>query len=142
MNTTIFETAKALQNAGFPQPEPAPGQFWYNQKGLLHVVFIEGGEGRCFLSIADGDAWPCVDEGYIFAPQAHDILAQLAKDIYPNLIRVDISSYNSEFPKQVQAPQFCIYSLPDNQLSVLQFEFQTNPHEVAAKSYLQLHKPA
>jgi len=121
--TVTFETAKALRDAGFPQPEPAPGQFWYNQKGLLHVVFIEGGEGRCFLSVDDGDAWPCVDEGYIFAPQAHDTLAQLPKGVWglskgEDLWHVLIETFNRIL------------------------ESDKSPHEAAAKAYLQLHKTA
>lgn len=117
MNTTIFETAKALRDAGFPQPERAPGQFWYNQKGLLHVVFIEGGEGRCFLSVDDGDAWPCVDEGYIFAPQAHDILAQVPG--------CDIGYYPENSDGWVS---FYDYGETTNE--------DKNPHELAAKLYL------
>ena len=40
-NLVSFETAKALKAAGFPQPEPEFGQFWYslgNWKGQMHDV--------------------------------------------------------------------------------------------------------
>lgn len=33
-----FETAKALKEAGFPQPEFETGQFWYNDLGALTFV--------------------------------------------------------------------------------------------------------
>lgn len=133
MNTVTFETAIALKDAGFPQPERAPGQFWYNQKGLLHVVFIEGGEGRCFLSVDDGDAWPCVDEGYIFAPQAHDILEQLPEGW--------ILSLNE---KGAKTTKWCcrnlsqpIYDVFENGMEVFYGEFL---HDAAAKAFSELKK--
>ena len=75
-NTVSFETAKAMKKAGLPQPEPAPGQFWYNERGEIHVVYTEGADGCCFIDMNSGDAQPyAAKEVFVFAPQAHDILA-------------------------------------------------------------------
>lgn len=39
-----FETAKKLKAAGFPQPEPAVGQVWYNDLGFPSVCVRRLGE--------------------------------------------------------------------------------------------------
>lgn len=45
MNHIKFETATRLKEAGFPQPEPKAGQFWY-------IKVYEGGTaGHCALCI-------------------------------------------------------------------------------------------
>lgn len=38
MDIVTFETAKRLKDAGFPQPAPAFGQFWYDDRGVLFFV--------------------------------------------------------------------------------------------------------
>ena len=38
MDILTFKTAIRLKEAGFPQPEFAPGQFWYDQNGLSFVI--------------------------------------------------------------------------------------------------------
>lgn len=80
MKNVSFETAKALRDAGFPQPEPAFGQQWYfpETKELFLVTFVYSNgkvdycmEGSQVVMLED------MPEGAIFAPQAHDILSAL-----------------------------------------------------------------
>lgn len=78
MKNVSFETAKALRDAGFPQPEPAEGQFWYDAGAGVWVVGESGLlvfrslSSRAAINIADMDM-----SGIVFAPQAHDILFAL-----------------------------------------------------------------
>lgn len=85
-NIVSFETAKRLKEAGFPQPEPEFGQFWYNGSDLLVVVKYLGAKEwiACPLS---GANWtrlfsaafqrPIVFGEPVFAPSATDILREL-----------------------------------------------------------------
>lgn len=71
-----FETAVRLKEAGFPQPTPEAGQWWYNPNGILFVVYlahetVELHEmGRRNTSV--GHYW----EDWTFAPTATDILRE------------------------------------------------------------------
>lgn len=75
-NVAIFETAVRLKEAGFPQPMPGAGQFWYNETGIAGVL-ISSVEWRGF----DGDAETVLDgyfiRDFVFAPTATDVLEQL-----------------------------------------------------------------
>jgi hypothetical protein len=79
-DTVTFETAVRLKEAGFPQPTPEAGQWWYNPNGILFVVYlvhelVELHElGRRNTSI--GHYW----EDWTFAPTATDILRELSSD--------------------------------------------------------------
>lgn len=83
MKNVSFETAKALRDAGFPQPEPAEGQFWYNPDYGLFVVgrrsFIDGTMRNIFYFETGKTYEKSVDSFSlcVFAPQAHDILFAL-----------------------------------------------------------------
>lgn len=82
-NNTTFETASALKQAGFPQPEPEPGQVWYDgtktpcivletetdEFGDVFVNFWSGYERGCLVSI--------FLEKMIFAHGPADILREL-----------------------------------------------------------------
>lgn len=57
-----FETADSLRDAGFPQPAPKFGQFWYTKDGRMGLL-------------TDEAAW--MDNGKVFAPSATDILEHL-----------------------------------------------------------------
>lgn len=128
MKTTVtFETAIALRDAGFPQPEPAFGQFWYDAGAGVWVVGESGLlvfrslSSRAEIDIADMDM-----SGIVFAPQAHDILAELESDF-------DISCL------QDKNWMVICRNAADQPIS---YFTEPNPHEAAAKAYLQLHNPA
>lgn len=127
MNTVNFETAKALQDAGFPQPEPAPGQFWYNTKSKRLCVVTFNKANWQFRVSYFGSATATggyLNESFVFAPQAHDVLEQLGWEFY---LLFDQT-----------APQW-ICNQPNNEVGIWT---DKNPHEAAAKAYLQLRKPA
>lgn len=74
-----YETAKRLKQAGFPQPEPAFGQVWYELHVSRYVISstnngISGGweDGETFE-----DAPFSSMNADIFAPTATDILKEL-----------------------------------------------------------------
>ena len=45
MNTVSFETAKRLKEAGFPQPDPEFGQFWYHNAGSQIAIMESNDAG-------------------------------------------------------------------------------------------------
>ena len=77
---TSFETAQKLKVAGFPQPEPAEGQFWYNAFEDRFVV-ISMSDRRAFVGYCGHTKTAAIllDQFAfsIFAPTATDILEQL-----------------------------------------------------------------
>lgn len=91
-DVVTFETAKALKEAGFPQPEPENGQFWYDAEQDLGVL------GNCISATFDftwcsvGDNYDGHDDHYentdsilkeyVFSPTATDILRELPEDTY------------------------------------------------------------
>lgn len=116
--TVTFETAKALRDAGFPQPESvAKGQYWYSANGGEDMLFS-------VVSFLEETTKTVKKKGWIFAPQAHDVLEQLGWEFY---LLFDQT-----------APQW-ICNQPSNEVGIWT---DKNPHEAAAKAYLQLHKPA
>lgn len=77
-NTVNFETAIALKEAGFPQPEPKFGQFWYDAGAGIWVVGESGPLVMRSLSSRAEMALEDVDENAaVFAPTAIEILEQL-----------------------------------------------------------------
>jgi hypothetical protein len=82
MDIVSFETAKKLKEAGFPQPEPAVGQVWYNEIGFPSLLTRNMGEGEWrFVLLASGEVrFDLVDFGRtFFAPTATDILPLLGE---------------------------------------------------------------
>ena len=80
-NVVSIETAKALRDAGFPQPKPEPGQFWYDYTKRLFVIAAVGTTSITGMWIERGTAFQSkMNEFDIFAPTATDILEQLGYD--------------------------------------------------------------
>jgi len=68
-----FETSIRLKDAGFPQPSPKAGQFWYGKNREVGYIFYH--ERLALLSgeIVYFDA----PEKCVFAPTSTDILREL-----------------------------------------------------------------
>lgn len=91
MDIVSFETAKKLKEAGFPQPTPAPGQFWHegNEGGLFVIGRVYGDKMTgCYI---ESERTPqhlvferaTMNGKEIFAPTATDILRLLPdQDFY------------------------------------------------------------
>ena len=74
-----FETAKALKEAGYPQPEFEAGQFWYDLDGTL---FIKSRHPFRFLSPESGGIW-ILDisfEERFYAPSSTEIIEHVGKE--------------------------------------------------------------
>ena len=88
-NRVTFDTAKRLKEAGFPQPTPQVGQFWYQEyTGKLTIIY-EVQEGQVYrhnIPPGKGSLSAQCDltsflEATIFAPTATDILQLLPSDL-------------------------------------------------------------
>jgi len=73
-------TCLRLKELGFPQPQPASGQFWYGPKGGLLWLVLTDKHGPIFTQLGTTDH---VNEyfdamvGFVFCPSLEDITAQL-----------------------------------------------------------------
>lgn len=104
-NVVTYETAVKLKAAGFPQPEPQAGQFWYKKHPstaitldfVQSVEYNQEGEKQFYTlwvgtDDTGGNFYTIKNHKLIFAPTATDILEQLpgyeigffptAKDLY------------------------------------------------------------
>lgn len=77
-NVCTPETARALEAAGFPQPEPEPGQVWYNTFGTPYVILSVIAPG---VLLAVDMKQEVMRNRYMrvncFAPTAADVLREL-----------------------------------------------------------------
>jgi len=78
MDIVSLETAVKLKEAGFPQPEPVIGQFWYgvDEKLLVITHAVEYTPGFVRLN-GLREVWTANGEAFtdgVFAPTAADIL--------------------------------------------------------------------
>ena len=81
MSYVTFETALRLKEVRFPQPKPAPGQFWYDGNEDLYVIQQDqGSDGVCgaFMDMDDTFVEP-QNEFDVFAPTIEDIMPRLPK---------------------------------------------------------------
>ncbi len=77
-NITTFETARALKEVGFPQPEPEAGQVWYDKDGERFVCLSSTGY---MVAVDGGDVFQAPDmSGLIYAATATDILRELDEE--------------------------------------------------------------
>lgn len=132
--TVSDETAVVLKEAGFPQPKPQTGQYWWHKhpsraKTLDFVQDVEIIEkNECFYTIWVGDEdtggnfYACNDHNLIFAPQAHDILEQMP-------------GYLCAVERYSNGP--VVYEIWRHGALIAEGE---NIHEAAAKAYLSISK--
>lgn len=80
MQHVSHQTAIALRDAGFPQPEPAPGQYWYDLSGEIIQVLECHTDDIMILSKGNREIWispSAFRRRFVFAPTAPDILREL-----------------------------------------------------------------
>lgn len=125
-----FETAKALKEAGFPQPEFETGQFWYNDLGAL--TFVGRNEvnerfGKDYFyctSVETGrtDFFQPVAHSAFFAPTATDILRELRDGSIIGVMNKRFICHSSDFLFPVDSEKTPIHD---------------NPAEAAAQAFLK-----
>lgn len=100
-NVVSFETAKALKAAGFPQPEPEVGQFWYNDEGNFFIVCYRNGIGVAFaFSDLESKLVGISFRGYkdlFFAPTSADLLGDAAMNPYDCATRWIAEAQEAEY---------------------------------------------
>ena len=132
MDIVSFETAKKLKAAGFPEPEFACWQVWYNALGIgtflgrkvligekMHFSCYSLGSGRVMdMIVGHGD-------GTTFAPTATDILRELG--------------HSSMFWDERKCG-FSISTVDNINLIGWTVINNTNPAEAAALTWLSIHE--
>ena len=140
MNTQTVSpaTAAKLAAAGFPQPEPAPGQWWGDESGLVFIFAATNGKYTPVVHfIADGRPW--VDDyfdaedfsGLVFLPTLGDILRTEHLLGYGVSMQYDTTESGLSW---VCAPME--WSMPD----MVSATHETNEHEAAALAWLEINK--
>lgn len=86
-DTTTYKTARKLAAAGFPQPAPAPGQWWGDSESLVFVfrAWVDGKHDFFIVAQTVADGRPIIDDyfdardftGLVFLPTVGDILREL-----------------------------------------------------------------
>ena len=121
-NIVTFATAQRLKDAGFPQPKPESGQYWYHPHGQLY--WIQSVEGEfCTVhapNVSRQSGWIVDTEGWIFAPTATDILREMPEH--------DLTFWH---PQQT-------YYVEDTRNGIQWTN--NNPAEAAALAYLKLNE--
>lgn len=128
-NYVTAATAARLKAAGFPQPEPVPGQFWYIE-GALYIVrsHVPAGRHKDFMlsRLNSGyDAFVKEDRfsGLVFAPGVADLLRELG-------LEYDISTIGSHY----------IVIRRNEKDEILKDWVNDNPGEALAAAWLELHE--
>lgn len=132
MNDRVLpETARRLADVGFPQPEPAPGQWW---SIAAELVYVSASRPNYFTVVRFlTGARPLVDEyfdkgdfnGLVFLPSATDILRELERS----------SMFWDE-----RTRGFSISTTSNVNLIGWTTTNNANPAEAAAAAYLELYK--
>ncbi len=124
MNTVSFETAKWLNEAGFPQSAPEFGQVWVGRNETL----ILGGIGKASKArhcLIDGHGSVLVDDfivdRLVFAPAATDILKEIP------FVSLSFEVYETSFEFRVWEGLKLIAK-------------HENPHEAAAIAWLSIQE--
>lgn len=125
-NITAFKTADDLKSAGFPQPAPAPGQFWHNSdlgvfvvgprmtadEGLVKIFYLHTSKAHAKEEASFSEC--------VYAPDVADILFHLREH--------DLTYWH---PQE-------IYYVEDTRNGIQWVN--ENPAEAAALAYLELKK--
>lgn len=142
MNTQTVSpaTARRLAAAGFPQPAPAPGQ-WWDSNGSLIFIWAERTEGdsKYFTVTHYENGCPFPDNyfdardfrGLAYIPTVGDILSQPISDGYGVSRQYDTTESGFSW---VCAPME--WSMPDMVSAI----HETSEHEAAALAWLELNE--
>lgn len=127
-NHTTYETARALKEAGFPQPEPEFGQVWYDNDGYAFICLDDG-----YMVSSPGTVFCPGDLGDMFyAATVTDILREI--ELYfqrmPGYsVEISLTPLIGEFVCRV------FEDLPFDGMKPIQC-FDVNPAEACASAYL------
>lgn len=133
-NTVTPETARLLAAAGFPQPAPAPGQWWGDDETLVFVFRAWIDEGHSYFIVAQTVAGgrPIIDDyfdardfrGLVYLPTVGDILRE-----------------TKDFELSVTHYIFAFAAIWEDAEPLERREcHETNPAEAAALAYLDIHE--
>lgn len=134
-NVVSFETARALKDAGFPQPEPEAGQVWYDIYEYKYMILDDpiGPHGNITsVWVFPDDSQFAVTTSIflkdhcVFAPTVTDILSELG-DNYGIF-----AGCNSPFT----VAKVNTY----REVEYLRYSYNTNPAESGAAEYIKIKK--
>ena len=133
-DTVTFETAARLKEAGFPQPTPEAGQWWYNPD---YGIFLTGklspydGRERHIYYPDTGNVFfknQVLFPDCVFAPTATDILRELSSDCVLGTKKLGGWICGSWRLISSDHMKFFVAGMHDE-----------NPAEAAAEAWLKLH---
>jgi len=140
-STVSHETARLLAAAGFPQPAPAPGQWWGDDGKIIFVIktWVSGGrEYFAVLTKVENTDIPVIDFYFdasdftwlVYLPTVGDILRHELAEGYGVSRQYDTTESGFSW---VCAPME--WSMP-NMVSAMH---ETSEHEGAALAWISLH---
>lgn len=139
--TVSHSTAAKLAAAGFPQPAPAPGQWWGDGKLLVLIwrKWKSSSVDYYTVTIIDGTIEPAIEyyfdaedfNGLVFLPTVGDILRTEHLLGYGVSMQYDTTESGLSW---VCAPME--WSMPD----MVSATHETNEHEAAALAWLEINK--
>jgi len=116
-NHATYETSVRLKEAGFPQPEPEAGQFWYNTMFKQDIGVVVGDA----LYFVNGTGFTIPSEHsknyMVFAPTSADILRELPVGFC--IVNFGKFGFGAEFEKH-------------------EYIRDQNPAEAAAQAFIKL----
>jgi hypothetical protein len=129
-NITTFETARALKEVGFPQPEPEYLQVWYEEFN----PFVEGWsreDSRHIIGIGRFEIWheDFDMSEYYFAPTATEILKQMP-----------MKSLTFFLGDGIDDPWWQVEFFDEIEPNGTMLAEHTNPAEACAAAYLEIKK--
>ena len=126
-NTVSHPTAQRLKAAGFPQPEPQEGQFWYRPSGGTSYIDYVENNGDVY-ALWNGEVNRLINfESAIFTPTATDILREIEYVLNPLLL--------------LKSGEWVVcYLAPAGNIVAITPKTHDNPAEAAALAWLEIHE--
>jgi len=126
-NTVSHPTAQRLKAAGFPQPEPQEGQFWYRPSGGTSYIDYVENNGDVY-ALWNGEVNRLINfESAIFTPTATDILREIEYVLNPLLL--------------LKSGEWVVcYLAPAGNIVAITPKTHDNPAEAAAAAWLEIHE--